>query len=153
MSPIDPTRPYRPVLKSLPPPKTNPEPPPAKPVTEEEIYDSFADDPPYEPRALTIEPEGDGPAGPPLGLEVTIPQVPVVSRTDTEHTVTDADLILANMQLQAVGVLWKQVTSIGQACKLISATIEATKHRRALLQLPYGSPNKVGKTWDLSPLD
>lgn len=76
-----------------------------------------------------------------------------VERADTDDKVTEADLVLANMQLNFLAECWLQVKSIGGVCKLIDATIKATKHRRDILKLPYGAPSKVSKTFEIPNLD
>lgn len=86
-------------------------------------------------------------------IEDSPPDLPAVAETSTEQEVNACDLLLANFQLTQIANLWSEVSSISAACKLISSTIEATKHRRAILQMPYGSPNKVSKTFEIPTLD
>lgn len=89
----------------------------------------------------------------PAIIEDSPPDLPDISPTTTEQDVNACDLLLANFQLSQIANLWSNVSSISAACKLISSTIEATKHRRAILQLPYGSPNKVPRTFEIPTLD
>lgn len=51
-----------------------------------------------------------------------------------------ADLEMSNFMLDALAECWKQVSTISGVSSLVSSTIAATKHRRAILELPYGSP-------------
>lgn len=91
-------------------------------------------------------------------LPTLVDQAPLVTstdiaRTDPESKITDADLSLANNQLQFIAAAWSQVQTIGGICRLVDATIKATKHRRDILELPYGPRNKGEKDRTVFPLD
>ena len=85
---------------------------------------------------------------------VKLPEPIALHPDATEEDAIKADLPLANAVLGAVHLCWGEVGTIGQAEKLIKMTIEATKHRRACLGLPYGNTVKVeGNSRVVLPLD
>lgn len=74
---------------------------------------------------------------------------------DTEERVKKVDLAIANVGVQAVMLAWSQVevTSLKQLHSLINATIKTCKHRRAILEMPYGSKNQSTQGRFVLPLD
>lgn len=59
-----------------------------------------------------------------------------------EHSSTEEinrqHLQMSNLELNVIYAMWSQVNSISSVCKLIGASIQAVKHQRDLLCLPYG---------------
>lgn len=91
---------------------------------------------------------------PTLPKVVDMPNSIEVRADCTEEDIIKADLPTANAIMDAVHLCWGSVKSIGGVQRLIKMTIEATKHRRDVLGLPYGSKAKdEGKSGMVYPLD
>lgn len=86
-------------------------------------------------------------------FQVTIPDYKHIDSNSTEADVVKADLELANVPMQMLHAAWGQVKTIGGICKLIDATMKATKHRRDVLKMQYGSKDSGAKRDIVYPLD
>lgn len=74
--------------------------------------------------------------------------------TASQEEAARADLPLANSMLKALYIGWGQVRTITSMCKLVDATIKATKHRRDVLRIPYGAEGKDSGSRTIAyPLD
>ncbi len=72
---------------------------------------------------------------------------------EAETSVTEADLKVANFQLQFINAAWPHVHSISALSKMVDTTIKATIHRRNLLKMSYGAENKGPRHNTFEPLD
>lgn len=82
-------------------------------------------------------------------------QMPIQAKVTLENfqqELDKEDLAVANAQLRMCGVFMGQVRTIPELTSMIRNTIDATKHRRAVLKEQYGYIPKGSKhTWE--PLD
>lgn len=86
--------------------------------------------------------------------EISIPAATPLEPADGEEQAKKADLPIANTMLEVVHVCWGEVKSIAGVQRLLKMTIEATKHRRDVLGIPYGSrADSNTKSGMVYPLD
>ncbi len=83
-------------------------------------------------------------------------QMPIAAEVTLENankTLDKEDLSIANGMLRAIGIMWKDVENIYDLRSIVTSTIDATKHRRAILKKQYGfiSEDKPKSVYD--PLD
>lgn len=72
---------------------------------------------------------------------------------EAETSVTEADLKVANFQLNFINNAWQHVHSITALSKMVDTTIKATIHRRNLLKMSYGAETNRSKGNVFDPLD
>lgn len=102
---------------------------------------------------MTTDPKESLPTARPN--ELTIPETVEVLSDDTEERIKQIDLGIANLQVRAVMSAWSQaeITSLKQLHSLVNLTIKTCKHRRAVLEIPYGSKNQISKGNFVFPVD
>jgi hypothetical protein len=82
------------------------------------------------------------------------PRIPFheVLINEAETSVTEADLKVANFQLNFINEAWQHVHSISALSKMVDTTIKATIHRRNLLKMSYGAETNRSKGNVFEPL-
>ena len=75
-----------------------------------------------------------------------------VNEQSSLEEVIQADVVIANANLQIIHQLWGNVTSIAAACKLLDQQMKAVEHRRKVLNLQYGAKDSSQKSDVVLPI-
>lgn len=82
-----------------------------------------------------------------------IPEFPALKPDCSPEEAARADVEIANTQFNLLHYGLTQVKSVSGLCKIVSEISSLVRHRRAIMQLPYGTKDTASKPFTVSPLD
>lgn len=82
-----------------------------------------------------------------------IPEFPALKPDCSPEEATRADVQIANSQFDLLHYGLTQVKSVQGLCKIVSEISSLVRHRRAIMQLPYGTRDSASKPFTITPLD
>lgn len=85
---------------------------------------------------------------------ITVPSIRNLGHNPADTEVKKEDMEIATMQLQGLMAAWAMPgLTVGRMLRLIDGTIKCVKHRRDVLNIPYGYIDKGPKNISFEPLD
>lgn len=82
-----------------------------------------------------------------------ISEFPALKPDCSPEEAARADVQIANTQLDLLHYGLTQVKSVSGLCKIVAEITSLVRHRRAIMQLPYGTRDSASKPFTVTPLD